>query len=120
MSVDEIVSTYGAAWLEPDEEQRRQLLAQAWAEDGSYTDPLRHVKGREALSQAIAAFQQRRPGERIILTSGVDHHHGMVRFAWKWYGADGSMILEGVDFGELASDGRLRRIVGFFGPMPER
>jgi hypothetical protein len=120
MSVDEIVSAYGAAWLEPDEEQRRQLLARAWAEDGMYTDPLRHVESRDALSQTIAAFQQRRPGERIVLTSGVDHHHGMVRFAWKWYGADDSMILEGVDFGELASDGRLRRIVGFFGPMPER
>lgn len=120
MSIDEIVSIYGAAWLEPDEEQRRQLLAQAWAEDGMYIDPLRHVVGRDALSQTIAGFQQRRPGERIVLTSGVDHHHGMVRFAWTWYAADGSTIMEGVDFGELASDGRLRRIVGFFGPIPER
>ena len=120
MSIDEIVSAYGAAWLERAEEQRRQLLALAWAEDGIYTDPTRHVVGRDALNQAIAAFQQRRPGERIALTSGVDHHHGVVRFAWAWYGADGSTILEGVDFGELASDGRLRRIVGFFGPMPER
>jgi hypothetical protein len=120
MSVDEIVSIYGAAWLEPDEDQRRQLLAQAWADDGTYTDPLRHAEGRDALNQAIAGFQQRRPGERITLTSGADHHHGMVRFAWKWYAADGSTILEGVDFGEFASDGRLRRIVGFFGPMPER
>ena len=57
MSVDEIVSAYGAAWLEPAEEQRCQLLAQAWAEDGTYTDPIRHVEGRDALSQTIAAFQ---------------------------------------------------------------
>jgi hypothetical protein len=84
MSVDDIVSAYGAAWLEPAEEQRRQLLARAWAEDGTYTDPIRHVEGRDALNQTIAAFQQRRPGERIVLTSGVDHHHGVVRFAWAW------------------------------------
>jgi hypothetical protein len=26
--------------------------------------------------------------------------------------------LEGVDFAELAPDGRIRRITGFFGPLP--
>jgi len=26
--------------------------------------------------------------------------------------------MEGIDFGELAPDGRLRRIAGFFGPPP--
>ena len=119
MSVDEIVQIYGAAWLEPDEDKRRQLLVQAWADDGTYTDPLRHLEGREALNRTIATFQRQRPGERIVLTSGVDHHHDMVRFAWQWYGADSSTIMEGIDFGELASDGRLRRIVGFFGPLNE-
>jgi hypothetical protein len=29
-------------------------------------------------------------------------------------------MLEGMDFGELAEDDRLRRIVGFFGPLPGR
>jgi hypothetical protein len=27
-------------------------------------------------------------------------------------------LLEGMDFGELGDDGRLKRIVGFFGPFP--
>ena len=117
MSVNEIVQAYAAAWLELAEENRRELLARAWADDGTYTDPMRHLHGRDALNQTIANFQQQRPGNRIVVTSGVDHHHDMVRFGWTWYGADGSTIMEGVDFGELASDGRLRRIVGFFGPL---
>jgi len=29
--------------------------------------------------------------------------------------ADGSTLPEGVDFAELSADGKLRRIVGFFG-----
>jgi hypothetical protein len=32
--------------------------------------------------------------------------------------ADGVVTLERIDFGELAPDGRLKRIVGFFGPLP--
>jgi hypothetical protein len=28
------------------------------------------------------------------------------------------VALEGMDFGELATDGRISRIVGFFGPFP--
>jgi hypothetical protein len=31
--------------------------------------------------------------------------------------ADGKALLEGIDFGELSADGKLRRIVGFFGPL---
>jgi len=31
-------------------------------------------------------------------------------------GADGAVAMEGVDFGELADDGRIAKIVGFFGP----
>ena len=31
----------------------------------------------------------------------------------------GATILEGVDFGALAADGRVAAIDGFFGPLPE-
>jgi hypothetical protein len=47
----------------------------------------------------------------------VDLHHGRLRFAWKLTDASGRTVVEGIDFCELASDGRLRRIVGFFGPL---
>jgi hypothetical protein len=34
--------------------------------------------------------------------------------------ADGKVALEGIDFGELNSDGsKLHRIVGFFGPLAQ-
>ena len=52
-------------------------------------------------------------------SSGVDEHHGRLRFTWRMEGADGSTIIEGIDFGELADDGRLQRSVGFFGPRPD-
>jgi hypothetical protein len=36
-----------------------------------------------------------------------------------WWLADGKVFLEGIDFGELNSDGKLHRIVGFFGPLAQ-
>jgi hypothetical protein len=58
------------------------------------------------------------PGNRIELASGVDEHDGLLRFGWRMLGPDGAVALGGMDFGELDADGRLKRIVGFFGPMP--
>ena len=117
-STQQIVEAYGAAWNETDEAKRRGLLEKAWADDGVYTDPQSHVEGRDALLTLIAAFQSHAAGARIVPTSAADEHHGKLRFTWKMIGADGNTIIDGIDFGELAPDGRIKRIVGFFGPPP--
>ena len=117
MSARDTVATYAAAWDEPDEASRRHLLEQCWADDGTYTDPQSRAVGRDALAALIGEFQRRFQGSRIELSSGVDEHHGLLRFAWRIVGPSGP-VLEGMDFGELAEDGRLHRIVGFFGPLP--
>jgi hypothetical protein len=41
----------------------------------------------------------------------------MLRFTWKFVGKDGKTVIEGIDFGELGPDGKLQKIVGFFGPV---
>jgi hypothetical protein len=116
--VEVVVSAYGAAWMDVDEAERRRLLDVAWSDDGLYQDPTADVSGREALVQHIAGFRQRLPGFKIIVTSGVDHHHGKFHFLWKMVGPDGQTTVEGRDFGELDGDGRIARIVGFFGAPP--
>lgn len=115
--VDETVALYGAAWNEPDVEARRQLLEKAWATNGTYTDPTAHVEGREALVQHIAGFQKGLPGARIVPTSQADVHHGLLRFSWRLLKADGTTLTDGIDFGALDADGRIAKIVGFFGPV---
>ncbi|MCP3403390.1 nuclear transport factor 2 family protein [Bradyrhizobium sp. CCGB20] len=117
-NVDETVRAYGAAWLEVDEAERRRLLQSAWSETGIYQDPTANVVGREALIRHIADFHKRLPGTTIAFASGVDHHHGKFHFLWKMIGADGQVTVEGRDFGEFDVDGRICRIVGFFGQPP--
>lgn len=109
---------YGNAWGETDAAKRAQLLEQAWADGGTYTDPQSHAQGRDGLSELIAGFQAQMNGARIVATSAVDQHHETFRFTWAMQSADGATMMEGIDFGELASDGRIQRIVGFFGPPP--
>ncbi len=120
-AVDEIVRVYCEAWGEPDVAKRRQLLQRVWTDEASYTDPVTDVAGREALVNRISTHLQKFPGSRIVPASHADVHHGMLRFAWKFIVADGKVQTEGVDFAEVTADGRLRKVVGFFGslkPLP--
>ena len=118
MQPADVVRTYGAAWNEPAEPTRRSLLERAWTDDGVYSDPLGRAEGREALVAHIATFHSTMPGHRIELTSAPDEHDGYLRFTWSMTDGEGTQLMEGIDFGELGPDGRLRRITGFFGAPP--
>jgi len=118
MATKDSVNAYMAAWNETDLAQRRALLEKAWADDGRYTDPMSDAQGREALIELISGFQSQMPGATIAMASGIDEHHGRLRFAWKMDGPDGSTRVEGIDVGLLAADGRLQSITGFFGAPP--
>ena len=107
-----------AAWNEPDDAARSALLAQCWSDDGVYLDPNVSLAGRNALAMKIGEVLASRPGARLEFMSGIDIHHNMVRFLWRLVRADGTSGDTSIDFGEVGPDGRLVRIVGFFGPAP--
>jgi hypothetical protein len=121
LSPEAAVVAYCSAWNTVDRAERDRLLAQVWAADGVYSDPNPTlVKGRAALSNEIAALQRRHPGAKFRC-SAPQTHHGAMRTTWAYLNPDGSEIEHGMDFSELAADGRIRRVVGFFGdPPPDR
>lgn len=118
MSIADSLAAYGAAWSESDAAKRDALLEQAWAEDGVYRDPMADVAGRAGLSAHIGGFLASQPGARIELTSAPSLHHGHIYFTWRMVAADGSVSIEGVDFGSYNGDEQITQIVGFFGPPP--
>jgi hypothetical protein len=118
-NANESVVRYLAAWNEPDPTRRRDLVARAWTEDGSYVDGARDGHGTEALTAMIGAAQQHFPGYRLHLASGIEAHHDYVRFSWVAGGtADSPLYIKGTDFGVLAGDGRLKSVVGFVDAAP--
>jgi hypothetical protein len=123
-SLEEVVLAYIEAWSTPDEAVRRELIDRSVADDGSYTDPAYEVRGKEELVAHIGrslsgeAYDGAGAGARIPISSGVDQHHGVFRFSWVMIDPQERPILEGMDFVELAADGLLQRITGFFGAFP--
>jgi hypothetical protein len=85
-NLDEVMVAYIEAWNTLEEQSRRNLLDRCWADDGTYTDPISEVRGKEALVAHIGRFLSegpsgRGPGYRIPIGSGVEQHHGMIRFS---------------------------------------
>lgn len=113
-----LIDRYCEAWSDPDAGRRAALLAAVWAPDATYTDPRVHATGAAELLAHIEKILAQRPGAKVVRTSAVDAHHGIARFSWHVVLADGSALPDGIDIAELSPDGRrIRRIVGFFGPL---
>jgi hypothetical protein len=117
MTRDDVIAGYCAAWDEPNAERRMELLESVWAQGATYTDPTVHTEGLAALVRHIATVQARYPGSRLVMTSPLDTHHDVARFAWKKVLADGTSLPEGIDFVTFAPDGKLASVTGFFGPL---
>ena len=118
LSPDSAVVLYCAAWNTDARTERDHLLARVWTPDGVYSDPNpTRTVGRAALSDTIAALQHRYPGARFRCSAPQVHHSAM-RTTWIFRKPDGSEIERGMDFFELAEDGRIRRVTGFFGAPP--
>jgi hypothetical protein len=114
------IEVYVAAWNERDPAQRMRLIEQACAEDLLMRTPGKRIDGRAQLDALIADFQQRRPGERAVLSSAVDVQGNAFRYAGI---VEGSTIARGdtLDAGECDEDGRIRLLLSFVGAgLPSR
>jgi len=117
-AIKEVVTQYMAAWNEPEAARRQALLDQCWSDGGIYLDPRVALVGRDELARHIATIQASRPGARLEFMSGIDVHHNVVRFLWRLVRGGGSHGDVSIDFGEVGPDGRLVKIIGFFGTPP--
>jgi hypothetical protein len=118
LTPESAVVDYCAAWNTSDRDARDRLLSRVWSTDGVYSDPDPTLAaGRRALSNTIADFQRHHPGTRFRC-SAPQTHHGVMRATWILLRADGKQLAQGMDFYDLAPDGRIRRVAGFFGAPP--
>lgn len=112
----DIVRLWGTAWMEPDDNARREILDEVWADDGYYVDPYVEapVIGREALSDHMAYAMA--PGQYVTVSAWteVDVHHDRVRIRWRHCCPTGLSLVEGTDLGEIDSDRRLARVTSFW------
>ena len=107
-----------AAWNEADPERRRSLIDSVWAAEGSYTDPLADVRGRDAIDAVIAAVQQQVPGLVFSLGGPVDANHQQARFSWHLGPAGEEPLVIGFDVAVLGAGGQIDAVYGFLDKVP--
>ena len=109
---------YLACWNETDPAARRALIAELWAADATYTDPLADVRGHDQISATIAAVQQQFPGFVFTKGTDVDAHHNCARFTWGLGPRDADPVVEGFDVVVLDDAGRIAAVHGFLDRVP--
>lgn len=106
-----------AAWNEPEPKKVRVHLERALAPDVVFIDPSIVTRGIDAFEANVHEVQGRLAGADYRRASGVDQHHSVVRYAWE-IRRKGELVLPGFDVTELDEEGRVLRVLGFFGPLP--
>jgi hypothetical protein len=115
---DTLVATYFDMWRTTDPAQRAELVAKTFSEDGRHVDQHADATGHAELVDMIAGVHAGFPGFQMARTTGIDRFGDQLRFAWELTAADGSPLVAGLDVAELAADGRLQRVTGFWGDLP--
>ena len=115
--MDTVIERYDQAWNASEVDERRRLLEAALTDDCEMLEPRGRFSGREAIFERITGFSDRFPGARVDITTNIDEHNGFARYGWRIVDREGALVLDGIDVVERAADGRLRRVVMFFGAL---
>ncbi|MEY3787606.1 MAG: hypothetical protein RLZ75_1813 [Pseudomonadota bacterium] len=111
-----LIDTYCEVWNESDLLIRAERLAEVWALDATYTDPMVHAISSSELLRHIDNMREILPPDvKIIRTSCIDEHHKLIRFSWQIVQSEGAVFSDGVDFVEISNEGKIQRIIGFIG-----
>jgi SnoaL-like domain len=116
--MNDLVDRYLSSWNETDPARRQKLVGELWAPDGSYTDPLAEVRGRDAVDALIAAVQAQFPGFVFTLAGPVDAHHQQVRFRWGLGPEGAEPVVIGFDVAVTDGDGQIASVYGFLDQVP--
>ena len=115
---DALARRYIAVFNEADPAARRARVADLWAPDGTYTDPLADVTGHDAIDGFVAAAQQQLAGLEFRLLGDVDADHRQARLRWGAAPAGGEPVVIGFDVLVADAEDRFSHVLGFVDRAP--
>ena len=116
--VTQAIDTYFSVLTETDATKLRQLADETWADDARYIDPHHDGQGHDVLVSLVEEVHQGYAGFTFRRSTGIDAISNQARYGWEFIAPDGSVVLNGIDFATLGTDGRLKRVTGFHGDLP--
>jgi hypothetical protein len=117
-ALETLVDRHLAAYCETDATRRSEAIRATWHPEGRLVDPPFESRGHQGISGQAEALLAQFPGHRFERTTAIDAHHQMLRYGWRLVSPAGAPVVEGIDVADLDVDGRLCRVVGFFGAQP--
>ena len=115
----DLVTRYLQCWNETEPEARRALVADVFAPDATYVDPLVEARGAQQIEATIAAVQAQFPGFAFRVVGTPDSHHDQTRFQWGLGpDGDGEPPIVGFDVALTGPDGRITGVLGFLDKVP--
>ncbi len=104
------------AWNENEPAKVRDHLEACLLPDVVFIDPSISLVGIDAFEANVHATHRRLPGGIYSRTTVVDSHNNLHRYGWAIH-RDGELVLPGFDVTETNDEGRVVRVLGFFGPL---
>ena len=117
------LAPYLDAFVEQDAARRLALLEQGLVPHAEICGPTRIFAGYAEISEKIEGFHKNWPNCRLVVASGMVCFGNAGHFGKAIVSADGSILASGHSVVELAADGRIQRVLAFWGPpsaIPER
>jgi hypothetical protein len=112
-----LVDSYFDLWLETDAAARAEKISAVFTEHGRHVDPNADANGHDGLAEMMAAVHAQFPGLGMRRVTGIDQHNDQLRFGWELLGADGAVLVAGIDVAQVGLDGRLTQVAGFWGEL---
>jgi hypothetical protein len=107
-----------AVWNERDLSLIRGRLEAVLTPDIAFIDPTIETHGVGEFEENVRDFRSKYYQALISRASGIDSHHKLHRYNWE-ITVDDKVFLAGFDVAETAEDGKVCRVLGFFGPLPK-
>lgn len=110
-----VADAWFGAWNESDAVRRRELLEACAAPDVAFCDDYGVLAGYDDLDAQIAAGKMYMPGMTLerVGAPALSHGHALVR--WQVRDPQGAVTAKGTNAVTFGPDGRLVRVVGFWG-----
>jgi hypothetical protein len=113
----EIVDRMLDVWNEKNPELVLARLDAVLSADIVFIDPTITTRGLIEFEANVRGFRAKYPHAVISRTSGIDAHSNLHRYTWQ-ISMKGKAVLTGFDVSEQNAEGKICKVLGFFGPLP--
>jgi hypothetical protein len=108
------IKLYENVWAESDSALRLQQIKIFWLDESTYNDGAASVKGPVELNNMIQNFRRTLP-KSILKSNPVLSFNQNHTWSWTIINKEKNFYLDGRDYVEINTDGKITKLVGFWG-----